>query len=242
MRYARIRDPAGSVRVGEWTDDGIVLPTGTYDPSEVDVLPPVEPTKIVCMARNYVEHAGGDPPERPSFFFKTPNALAGHGDVITLPAGVEEVHYEAEFGVVIGEQCRNVAEEDALDVVEGYTCVNDLSNRDDQRQEQNWVRGKSFDNSGPIGPCVATPEHIDDPQNPRVRLWLNGEKMQDSDEDRLVHDVSETIAEFTEQLTLEPGDVIAMGTSGHPTPLSDGDEIEIEVEGVGTLEHSVRFP
>lgn len=242
MRRARVRDPAGSIRIGEWTDDGIVLPTGTYDPSEVDVLPPTEPSKIVCLARNYVEHAGGDPPERPSFFFKAPNALASHGDTVRLPEGVEEVHYEAEVGVVIGQQCRNVAQEDALDVVEGYTCVNDLSNRDDQRQEQNWIRGKAFDNSAPIGPAVATPEHVSDPEDPRIRLWLNGEKMQDSNDDSLVHNVSEVIAEFTEHLTLERGDVIAMGTSGHPTALSDGDKIEIEVDGVGRLEHYVEVP
>lgn len=144
--------------------------------------------------------------------------------------------------MVIGRQCRNVAEEDALDVVEGYTCVNDLSNRDDQRQEQNWVRGKSFDNAAPIGPVVATPEHVSDPEDPRVRLWLNGEKKQDSEDDSLVFNVSEVIAEFTEHLTLERGDVIAMGTSGHPTSLSDGDTVEIEVDGVGRLEHDVEVP
>jgi 2-keto-4-pentenoate hydratase/2-oxohepta-3-ene-1,7-dioic acid hydratase in catechol pathway len=242
MRRARVRDPAGSVRLGEWTDDEVILSTGSYSHAEVDVLPPTEPSKIVCLARNYVEHAGGDPPERPSFFFKAPNALASHGDTVTLPKGVDEVHYEAEVGVVIGEQCRNVDEADALDFVEGYTNVNDLSNRDDQREEQNWIRGKSFDNSGPVGPAVADPEHVSDPEDPRIRLWLNGEKMQDSKDDSLVHNVSEVISEFTEHLTLERGDIIAMGTSGHPTALSDGDKVEIEVDGVGRLTHWVEEP
>lgn len=241
MRRVRVQDPAGSVRVGEWTNDRIELPTGTYDPDEVDILPPVEPSKIVCLAGNYKEHAGGEIPDRPRLFLKGPNAVAGHGDTVTLPAEKERVDYEAEVGVVIGEQCRNVPEEDALDVIDGYTCFNDVSNRDDQRMEQNWVRGKAFDGSAPMGPVVASPDHIDDPEDPRVRLWQNGEKKQDSRNDELIYTVSEAIAEITTLLTLEPGDVIAMGTSGHPESLSDGDTVEIEVTGVGPrLEHSVE--
>jgi 2-keto-4-pentenoate hydratase/2-oxohepta-3-ene-1,7-dioic acid hydratase in catechol pathway len=240
MRHVRFRDPAGAVRRGEWTDEGIVFADRTYDPDAVDVLPPVEPTKVVCLAGNYVAHAGGDPPERPSLFLKGPNAVAGHGDTVTLPAGKEEVDYEAEVGVVIGEQCRHVAAADAMDVVAGYTNVNDISNRDDQRREQNWVRGKAFDGSAPMGPVVADPEHVDDPEDPRIRLWLNGEKRQDSADDELVFPVSAVIEEVTALLTLEPGDVIAMGTSGHPESMSDGDTVEIEIDGVGRLEHTVE--
>jgi 2-keto-4-pentenoate hydratase/2-oxohepta-3-ene-1,7-dioic acid hydratase in catechol pathway len=239
MRLARVRDPAGYVRIGEWTDDGIELPDGTYSPDEVDILPPSEPSKIVCLARNYVEHADGDPPERPSYFLKGPNAVAGHGDTVRLPPGSDRVDYEAEVGVVIGQQCKNVAEEDVLDVIRGYTCFNDVSNRTDQRKETNWIRGKAFDNSAPMGPTIATPEHVSNPDDPRVRLWLNGELKQDSLEDSLVFTVSEAISELTNYLTLEPGDVVAMGTSGHPEPLSDGDTVEIEVDGVGRLEHDV---
>jgi len=240
MRRVRFRDPAGAVRRGEWTDDGIEFGGETYAEGEVEILPPVEPTKIVCLAGNYVEHAGGDIPDRPSLFLKGPNAVAGHGDTITLPAGKDRVDYEAEVGVVIGEQCRHVPEEEALDVVAGYTNLNDVSNRDDQNREQNWIRGKAFDGSAPIGPVVATPEHVDDPENPRIRLWQNGELKQDSADDELVFPVSETIAEITALLTLEPGDVIAMGTSGHPEPMHDGDRIEIEVDGVGRLRHGVE--
>jgi len=240
MRRVRFRDPAGAIRQGEWTDDGIEFAGQTYEESAVDVLPPTEPSKVVCLAGNYVEHAGGDIPDRPSLFLKGPNAVAGHGDTITLPAGKERVDYEAEVGVVIGEQCRRVDEEDALDVVAGYTNMNDVSNRDDQQIEQNWVRGKAFDGSAPMGPVVATPEHIDDPENPRIRLWQNGELKQDSDDDELIFSVSETIAEVTSLVTLEPGDVLAMGTSGHPEAMSDGDTIEIEIDGVGRLRHSVE--
>jgi len=260
MRRVRFEDPAGYVRNGEWTDDGIVFADKVYDPGEVNVLPPVEPTKVVCLAANYVEHIkeGGEDaeiPDVPVVFLKAPNTVAGHGDTITLPTpraskdelpddwGIElgdRVDYEAEVGVVIGEQCRHVPEEEALDVVAGYTNLNDVSNRDDQNREQNWIRGKAFDGSAPIGPVVATPEHVDDPENPRIRLWQNGELKQDSADDELVFPVSETIAEITALLTLEPGDVIAMGTSGHPEPMHDGDRIEIEVDGVGRLRHGVE--
>jgi len=239
MRRVRFRDPAGAVRRGEWTDDGIEFGGRTYEESAIDVLPPVEPTKVVCLAGNYVEHAGGDVPDRPSLFLKGPNAVAGHDDTITLPPE-NEINYEAEVGVVIGEQCRHVEEADAMDVVAGYTNVDDVSNRTDQRAEQNWVRGKAFDGSAPMGPVVATPEHVDDPEDPRIRLWRNGELKQDSAEDDLVFTVPEVIAEVTELLTLEPGDVIAMGTPGRPEELTDGDTVEIEVDGVGRLRHHVQ--
>ena len=262
MRRVRFRDPGGSIRRGEWHDDVIEFAGTEYDPGAVDVLPPVEPSKIVCVAANYVEHireAGrtvpDDLPVRPGFFLKGPNAVAGHGDTVTLPtpAATEEelagrekgtielgrgrIDYEGEFGVVIGEQCRNVDEADYMDVVAGYTCVNDISNRDDQDVERNWVRGKAFDNSAPIGPVLATPEEV--PEEPRVRLWVNGEKRQDSDDDELVFPPARAISEVSRFLTLEPGDVVAMGTTVGVGPLSEGDRVEIEVEGVGRLEHHV---
>ncbi|HKJ58879.1 MAG TPA: fumarylacetoacetate hydrolase family protein, partial [Halobacteriales archaeon] len=161
MQYVRFSDPAGSVRTGEWTDDGIEFGGRTYDHDEVDVLPPCEPSKLVCIGRNYAAHAAefdNELPDRPMLFLKGPNALAGHGDTVTLPAGKERIDHEAELAVVIGEQCRNVAEADAMDVVAGYTAANDLSNRDDQNEEQNWVRGKAFDNAAPLGPTLADPD------------------------------------------------------------------------------------
>ncbi len=263
MRRVRFKDNGGTVRQGEWHDDGIEFGGERYDPETVDILPPVEPTKIVCVAANYVEHikeAGRSIPEdlppRPGFFLKGPNVVAGHGDTVTLPtpavpaselAGREKgdielgkgrIDYEGEFGVVIGEQCRNVPEESYMDVVAGYTCLNDISNRDDQDAERNWIRGKAFDNSAPIGPVVATPDEV--PEEPRVQLWLNGEKRQDSANDELVFPVSRAIHDVTQFLTLEPGDIVAMGTTVGVGGLSDGDRVEIEVEGVGRLEHTVE--
>jgi 2-keto-4-pentenoate hydratase/2-oxohepta-3-ene-1,7-dioic acid hydratase in catechol pathway len=261
MRHARVRDEAGYVRQGEWTNGTTRAGGRTYDADEVDVLPPVDPSKVVCVGANYRKHidgGGSEVPDRPLLFLTPPNAVAGHGDDVTLPTpGVDpedvdddgsgdidigdgRIDYEAELGVVIGEQARNVAAADADDVVAGYTCVDDVSNRDDQQVEASWVRGKALDDAAPMGPVVADPEHV--PADPRVRLRLNGERRQDSDEDELVFSVPEVVAEVTRFLTLEPGDVVTMGTPAGVGPLSDGDTVEVEVEGVGTLEHTVRAP
>jgi len=243
MKYVRFRDPAGSVRRGEYRDGTIRFGDSEYDPAEVDVLSPTDPSKVVCVGRNYAEHADErdeDVPDRPLLFLKPPNALAGHGDEITLPEGKEQVEHEAELGVVIGEQCRNVEADDALEVVEGYTCVNDVSNRDDQRVEQNWVRGKAFDGAAPIGPVVATPDEV--PDDASITLRVNGETRQDSSTELLIFSIPELIEEITEYMTLEAGDVIATGTPAGVGPLADGDTVEIEIEGVGTLEHDVRAP
>ncbi|WP_435102820.1 fumarylacetoacetate hydrolase family protein [Halarchaeum sp. P4] len=240
MRHVRFRDPAGSVRQGTWTDDGIEFADRTYDPEEVEVLPPSEPTKIVCVGLNYERHAeeeGMEIPERPLLFLKTPNTVAGHGDTITLPEGKETVEHEVEFGVVIGEQCRNVAAEDAEDVIAGYTIANDVSNRDDQYVEQNWVRGKAFDGSCPLGPVVADPEHV--PENADVELRVNGEVRQSSNTEEFIFSIPELVEEITQYMTLEEGDVIITGTPAGVAPLEDGDHVEIEIEGIGTLEHGV---
>ncbi len=245
MKYVRFRDPAGAVRRGELDDGRVHFGTDSYaiDGDAIDVLPPCEPSKIVCIGRNYADHAdemGSDVPDRPLLFLKPPNAIASHGDTVTAPAGKERIDYEAELGVVIGEQCRDVPENAAMDVVEGFTCINDLSNRDDQREEQNWIRGKAFDGAAPIGPCLATPEEV--PADAAVRSRVNGEVKQDGSREQLIFPIPELIAEITTYLTLEPGDVIATGTPEGVGPLADGDEVEIEVEGVGTLSHSIRRP
>ena len=243
MKSVRFTDPAGAIRRGRFEDGVVTFGTDEYDVQSVDILPPCEPSKIVCIGRNYADHAAemdSDVPDRPLLFLKPPNTLAGYADTITLPAGKDRIDYEAELGVVIGEQCRHVAEDDAMDFVAGFTCVNDLSNRDDQREEQNWVRGKAFDGAAPIGPVLATPDEVS--HDAAVRSRVNGELKQDGSRDQLIFSVPELIAEITTYLTLEPGDVIATGTPEGVGPLEDGDTVEIEVEGVGTLEHTVRIP
>ncbi|WP_284013702.1 fumarylacetoacetate hydrolase family protein [Halobaculum litoreum] len=243
MRYARIRDPAGAVRRGRY-DDGVVTAAGTAfdtDRDDVDLLAPCEPSKIVCVGRNYADHAeelGNEVPDRPLLFLKPPNAVADPGSTVTLPAGKDRVDHEAEIAVVIGEQARNVAAGEAMDYVAGFTCLNDVSNRDDQNREQNWVRGKAFDGAAPIGPCLADPEHV--PADAGVELRVNGETRQSSSRDYFMFSVPELVAEITAYMTLEPGDVVSTGTPAGVAPLADGDRVEVEVEGVGVLEHDVR--
>lgn len=240
MHRVRFRDPAGSIRRGEWNEGEISFADESYDAEEVDLLPPSEPSKIVCIGRNYAAHAeerDEEVPDRPLLFLKPPNALAGHGDTVTLPAD-RYVEHEAELAVVIGEQCRHVSEDDAEDVIAGYTCFDDLSNRDDQDEEQNWVRGKAFDNAAPMGPVLATPDEV--PDDARIQLRVDGETRQDSTLDHLIFPIPELIAEITQYMTLERGDVIATGTPEGVGPIEDGETVEVEIEGIGTLEHDVR--
>jgi len=243
VKYARFRDPSGAIRRGVYHDGTVTFGDREYAIDEVSLLAPCEPTKIVCIGRNYAKHAeefGNAVPDRPLLFLKPPNTVAGHGDTVTAPAGTERLDVEAELGVVIGEQCRNVLADDAMGVVAGFTCVNDLSNRDDQRREQNWVRGKAFDGAAPMGPVLATPEEL--PHGATVRGAIDGETVQEASIDAMIFSIPELIAEITRYLTLEPGDVIATGTPDGVTALEDGDRVEITVEGIGTLEHSVEWP
>ncbi|QZX99030.1 fumarylacetoacetate hydrolase family protein [Halobaculum rubrum] len=243
MRYARIRDPAGTVRRGTYDDGSVTAGGETYDTEsdDVDLLAPCEPSKIVCVGRNYADHAeelGNEVPDRPLLFLKPPNAVATPGSTVTLPTGKERVDHEAEIAFVIGEQARNVAAADAMDYVAGFTCLDDVSNRDDQNEEQNWVRGKAFDGAAPIGPCIADPEHV--PDDAAVELRVNGETNQSSSRDYFMFSIPELVEEITTYMTLEPGDVVATGTPAGVGPLSDGDHVEVEIEGVGVLEHDVR--
>ena len=242
MRCVRFRDPGGMVRHGEWHDDAVSFAGDRYDLDEVDVLPPCEPTKIVCVGRNYAAHAAeldNEVPDRPSLFLKPPSALAAHGDRLRLPAA-DRVDHECELAVVIGSQCRSVDESEAMDVVAGFTCMNDLSNRDDQEREQNWVRGKAFDGAAPLGPAVVDPHHV--PSDAAVRTWVNSDRRQDGSRDRLLFDVPTLVAEITTHMTLEPGDVVSTGTPAGVAPLAPGDRVAVEVEGVGRLVNEVRAP
>jgi 2-keto-4-pentenoate hydratase/2-oxohepta-3-ene-1,7-dioic acid hydratase in catechol pathway len=240
MHEVRFRDPAGAIRTGRWDDDGVHFGGRSYDRDAVDVLPPCEPTKLVCIGRNYAEHADemdSDVPDRPLLFLKGPNAVAGHGDTVTLPAS-KRVDHEAELAVVVGRQCRNVGEADAMDVVAGYTCGVDLSNRDDQRREQNWVRGKAFDGASPLGPVLAPPGAV--PDDAAIELRVNGETRQSSSIAKMIFSVPELLAEITELVTLEPGHVVLTGTPEGAGQVTDGDRVAVEIEGVGTLEHRVE--
>lgn len=241
MHIVRFRDPMGLTRAGTVHGDTIETPGRTYSVDDVTIRPPCEPSKIVCQAGGFLDHrkeAGvQEIPDRPELFLKTPNCVIGHEDTIELPPGRDTVEFEAEFGIVIDQQCRGIDAEEAMDVVRGFTCLNDISNRDDQEQERNWVRGKAFDGSLPTGPVVATPEEV--PPDAELTLRVNGELRQETTREQLYFSVPELVAEVAELITLEPGDIIASGTPFGPGPLSHGDTVTVAFEGVGTLRNPV---
>ena len=203
--------------------------------------------KVVCVGLNYHVHAGEsgmELPQAPLLFGKYANTLVGDGDAIVLPAGIGHVDAEAELAVVIGETARNVAVEDALRVVAGYTCANDVSAREAQFADGQWFRGKGIDTFCPVGPDVV---ELDDPSDLRVQQRLNGEVLQDARTAELIFSVPQLIAYVSRALTLERGDLILTGTPDGvgffrdpKVPLRDGDVVEVEVEGVGVLRNVVR--
>jgi 2-keto-4-pentenoate hydratase/2-oxohepta-3-ene-1,7-dioic acid hydratase in catechol pathway len=206
--------------------------------------------KIVCVGLNYVDHANEvalDLPARPLLFAKWPNALIGDGDEIVIPKGITKVDYEAELAVVIGRRTRNVGPVEALDSIAAYTCLNDVSARDEQFSDGQWTRGKSFDTFCPIGPRNVPAAEIDDPQALRISCRVNGETVQDATTADMIFGVAELIAYISNGITLEPGDIVATGTPpgvalGRPDGryLADGDIVEVEIEGIGVLANSVR--
>jgi 2-keto-4-pentenoate hydratase/2-oxohepta-3-ene-1,7-dioic acid hydratase in catechol pathway len=213
------------------------------------MLPIDRPQKIVCVGLNYSDHAeeqGVALPERPILFAKWPNTLVGPGEPIVVPAISEKVDYEAELGVVIGTRAKGVSVENALEAVAGYLCVNDVSARDLQFADGQWVRGKSPDTFCPVGPQLVPASEIPDPQGLRIRAILNGATMQDSTTANMVFGVAEIVSFVSQAITLEPGDLIATGTPAGvgafrdpPVFMLPGDEITIEIEGVGTLTNPV---
>ena len=203
------------------------------------------PGKIVCVGLNYRDHAaegGQDLPKAPLLFAKWPNTLIGDGDAVVLPPESTQVDYEAELGVVIGAKAKRVSENDALDHVAGYICVNDVSARDLQFADGQWTRGKSPDTFCPVGPRLVPRDEIADPQALAIRCIVNGEALQDSSTAQMIFSVAEIIAYTSQIVTLEPGDLIATGTPAGvgifrdpKVLLKDGDEVSVEIEGLGTL-------
>lgn len=214
-----------------------------FSVDEVKLLAPVTPSKIVCVGRNYREHAaelGNKMPDEPMLFLKAPSALIGPEDRIELPAASQQVEHEGELGVVIGSTARNVGEtEDALDYVLGYTCVNDVTARDLQRKDVQFTRGKSFDTFCPVGPWII-PEF--DPANVTVTTRLNGEVRQNGNTDDMAFDVAFLIRYISAIMTLYPGDLIATGTPAGVSRMKHGDVVEVEVSGVGILTNPVYDP
>ena len=218
----------------------------TGDPlplSEVRLLAPVLPSKVVALGRNYAEHAremGGteDPASEPPIVFLKPSTLVvGPGDAVQYPVGVtEEVSYEGELAVVIARLCRQVPPERVKDVVLGFTCANDVTARDLQRTEQQWGRAKGFDTFCPIGPWVTTDL---DPSDLAITTTVNDELKQSGRTSQMVRGIDELVSHITQAMTLLPGDVILTGTPAGVGPLAIGDEVSVTIEQVGTLTNRV---
>ena len=206
------------------------------------------PQKIVCIGLNYRDHAeeqGVELPERPLLFAKWPNTLIGPGEAIRVPSICKHPDYEAELGVVIERRASRVAVDDALDFVRGYVVANDVSGRDLQFSDGQWVRGKSLDTFLPVGELVPASE-VPDPQSLPIRAILNGETMQDSNTSNQIFGVAEVISFVSQAITLEPGDLIITGTPAGvgafrkpPVWLQPGDEITIEIDGLGSISNPV---
>jgi len=210
-------------------------------PPEARLLPPCSPSKIVCVGRNYAEHAkelGNEVPQEPLIFLKPPSSLIAHGDAIVYPKLSQRVDFEGEIGVVIGKRARSVRSEEADGYILGYTCVNDVTARDLQKKDGQWTRGKGFDTFCAVGPSIVRREEADF-KSFRVQTFVNGEKKQDAPVTDMLFGVSDIIAYISAFMTLEPGDLIATGTPPGVGPLQPGSIVKVVIEGVGVLENPV---
>ena len=208
--------------------------------ASVRLLAPLQPSKILCIGRNYVEHAREhevEVPKVPLLFMKPPSAVANPGDPIILPPHSQQVEHEAELVVVIGKRGRNVTVETAQDTIFGYTVGNDVTARDLQRSDGQWTRAKGFDTFCPFGPWVDTEF---DPSDAVITCRVSGQPRQMASTRDMVFNVNMLIAFISSVMTLEPGDLIFTGTPGGVGPLVDGDEVVVEIEGLGKLSNPVR--
>ena len=221
----------GDVFAGDYTLGVQVKPTR--------ILPPVVPSKIVAIGLNYKDHAAEMKkmlPVEPLMFMKPSTAVIGPGDGIRLPRGAGRVDYEAELAVVIGKRARHVPSDRAANYILGFTCLNDVTDRDLQVKDVQYTRAKGFDTFAPIGPCVAVGL---DPAELDIEGWVNGEKRQSSNTRQLIFSVGQLVAFVTSVMTLLPGDVIATGTPAGVGPLKAGDRVMVKIAGIGELTNPV---
>jgi 2-keto-4-pentenoate hydratase/2-oxohepta-3-ene-1,7-dioic acid hydratase in catechol pathway len=208
--------------------------------ADVRLLSPILPSKVVAIGKNYADHAkemGGEAPETPMIFLKPSTSVIGDADSIRLPASSSEVHYEGELAVVIGRPARNLSRDEALDYVLGYACANDVTARDQQRSDVQFTRAKGYDSFCPLGPWFET---VLDPSDLRLTTRVNDRIVQDGRTSQMIHDIPTQIAFMSGVMTLLPGDVILTGTPAGVGPITDGDSVSVEIEGIGTLSNPVR--
>jgi 2-keto-4-pentenoate hydratase/2-oxohepta-3-ene-1,7-dioic acid hydratase in catechol pathway len=211
----------------------------------VELLPPVRPGKILAAAVNYPSHVAGsqaltgmaEAPPAPALFLKPSSSVIGPEQTVILPPGAGRVDYEGELVAVIGQVCRSVDAEEALEYVFGYTCGNDISARRWQRDDLQWWRAKGSDTFTPIGPFIATGL---DPADLSLSTRLNGRQVQATSTGALIHSVAALVSFASQAMTLEPGDLVFTGTPGQTGPLTGGDVVEVEIEGIGVLHNPVE--
>ena len=223
-----------------------------HDLSEFEILAPIpNPQKIVCLAFNYIDHAKEQeitPPSEPAIFIKPRTTLCGTNSNIICPKFVKELDYEVELAVVIGKECKNISEEQAMNQIFGYMVLNDVSARDIQFQDKQFTRGKSFDTFAPCGPWITTNDEINNPQDLHLLTNINGEERQNSNTKNMHLTIPQIISKLSKVMTLEPGYIISTCTpegvalKNPDTPfLKDGDKIHMEIEKLGTIQNTVRF-
>ena len=260
MKYCRFQTDAGP-QYGEvrerhgfpWIVS--LLPPPEHDPwtkfvdiaidpmpiTRATLLVPVVPSKIVCIGRNYRDHAaelGNDVPKEPLIFFKPPSALLAHGETIRIPGISQRVDFEGELGVVIGKRCSQIGpDEDVKQYIGGYTIVNDVTARDLQKSDGQWSRAKGFDTFCPVGPVVT--DEIDPDRGIGVETTLNGERRQQGNTHDLIFPLASLLRHITAAMTLMPGDLIATGTPAGVGPMRPGDSVHVIIEGIGTLRNHV---
>lgn len=219
----------------------------------------LNPSKIVALGLNYLDHIKesqsidvqnftDDIPKEPVIFNKTPNVLIGSGEPIILPSFLDDYQFptcrtdhEAELAIIIKDRIKNVDINSAMEHILGFTCFNDVSQRNLQKSDKaGWYRGKSLDTFGPIGPILVPPEMIGDPQNLAIKCRVNGKVVQDSNTTHMIWSLPETISFISRNFTLEPGDIIITGTPSGVGPIQDGDVVEVEIENIGTLRNQVQ--
>ena len=214
-------------------------------------LPVAKPGKILCLGLNYMDHVAEGPFDKqpfPAIFMRSATSLVAANQPIIAPAVSETLDYEAELAVIIGKKCKNLTEDNALDAIAGYSCFNDGSVREFQRHTIQWTMGKNFDKTGPFGPIMVTPDELPKAAaGLKIECRLNGQTVQSSTTDMMIFPVIETLVYITKALTLEPGDLVIMGTPsgvGHarkpPLWMKDGDLVEIEIEGIGILANPIK--
>lgn len=217
----------------------ILLSNKKVDFEKIELLAPSYPSKVILAGLNYRDHAQelGQPiPIEPVIFLKPPTSVIAHRQNIIYPQGIGRLDYEAELALVIKKEARNIPQDKAKDYILGYTCLNDVTARDLQKKDGQWTRAKSFDTFCPIGPCLETDIN---PLCVKIRSYLNGKRVQDSDTSKFIFSVDYLVSFISRVMTLSPGDVISTGTPAGIGPMHPNDKIEVEIEGIGNLINSV---